>query len=125
MHRFGTLQARTGRLRAFDTQQALARACDLFWSRGYAATSVQGLVDGLGVQRGSLYAGFGDKHDLYLKAVALYARENREQLEASLRDGPVLPTLRGMLLEPSVPLPDRDALAPAGTARLPGRQHHG
>jgi len=93
--------ARTGRPRAFDTQQALARARDLFWSRGYAATSVQDLVDELGVQRGSLYAAFGDKHDLYLKSVALYARENREQLEAMLRDGPVLPALRRMLLEPS------------------------
>jgi TetR/AcrR family transcriptional regulator, transcriptional repressor for nem operon len=93
--------ARTGRPRAFDTQQALARARDVFWSRGYAATSVQDLVDELGVQRGSLYAAFGDKHDLYLKAVALYARENREQLEAILRDGPVLSALRRMLLEPS------------------------
>jgi TetR/AcrR family transcriptional repressor of nem operon len=92
---------RTGRPRAFDTQKALARARDLFWSRGYAATSVQDLVDELGVQRGSLYAAFGDKHDLYLKSVALYARENREQLEAILRDGPVLPALRRMLLEPS------------------------
>jgi len=92
---------RTGRPRAFDTQQALARARDLFWSRGYADTSVQDLVDELGVQRGSLYAAFGDKHDLYLKSVALYARENREQLEAILRDGPVLPALRRMLLDPS------------------------
>lgn len=92
---------RTGRPRAFDTRQALARARDLFWSRGYAATSVQDLVDELGVQRGSLYAAFGDKHDLYLKAVALYAEENREHLAAVLRDGPVLPALRRMLLEPS------------------------
>lgn len=92
---------RTGRPRAFDTGQALARARDLFWSRGYAATSVQDLVDELGVQRGSLYAAFGDKHDLYLKAVALYARENRESLQAVLRNGPVLPVLRRMLLDPS------------------------
>jgi TetR/AcrR family transcriptional regulator, transcriptional repressor for nem operon len=95
------LMTRTGRPRAFDTQQALARARDLFWSRGYAATSVQDLVDELGVQRGSLYAAFGDKHDLYLKAVALYDTENREHLQAILRDGPVLPALRRMLLEPS------------------------
>lgn len=93
--------ARTGRPRAFDTQEALARARDLFWSRGYAATSVQDLVDELGVRRGSLYAAFGDKHDLYLKAVELYAKENREQLEGILRADPVLPALRRMLLEPS------------------------
>ncbi len=93
--------ARTGRPRAFDIEQALARARDLFWSRGYGATSVQELVDELGVQRGSLYAAFGDKHDLYLKAVALYARENREHLEEILRADPVLPALRHMLLEPA------------------------
>jgi len=93
--------ARTGRPRAFDTQQALARARDLFWSRGYAATSVQDLVDELGVQRGSLYGAFGDKHDLYLQAVALYARENRDQLETILQADPILPALREMLLQPS------------------------
>lgn len=92
---------RTGRPRAFDPERALDRARDLFWSRGYAETSVQDLVDELGIQRGSLYAAFGDKHDLYLKAVARYARENREQCEALLREGPVLPAIRRMLLEPS------------------------
>lgn len=98
---YGEHMARTGRPRAFDPARALARARDLFWSRGYAATSVQDLVDELGVQRGSLYAAFGDKHDLYLKSVALYVRENRERLELALHEGPVLPTLRRILLEPS------------------------
>lgn len=93
--------ARTGRPRAFDTQQALTRALDVFWSRGYGGTSVQDLVDELAVQRGSLYAAFGDKHSLYLKAVELYDKRNREQLRAMLRSGPVLPVLRGMLLEPA------------------------
>jgi TetR/AcrR family transcriptional repressor of nem operon len=96
-----TAMARTGRPRAFDEKQALARARDLFWSRGYSATSVQDLVDELAVQRGSLYAAFGDKRSLYLKAVALYAQENRERLEAILRTGPVLPALRRILTEPA------------------------
>jgi TetR/AcrR family transcriptional repressor of nem operon len=91
---------RTGRPRAFDTDQALARALDVFWSRGYAGTSVQDLVDALAVQRGSLYAAFGDKHSLYLRAVELYDQRNREQLRAMLRSGPVLPVLRSMLLDP-------------------------
>jgi TetR/AcrR family transcriptional regulator, transcriptional repressor for nem operon len=91
---------RTGRPRAFDTDEALSRALDVFWSRGYAGTSIQDLVDGLGVQRGSLYAAFGDKHSLYLKAVELYARHNRDQLTTMLASGPVLPALREMLLDP-------------------------
>jgi TetR/AcrR family transcriptional regulator, transcriptional repressor for nem operon len=91
---------RTGRPREFDEQQALAQARDVFWSRGYEATSVQDLVDALAVQRGSLYAAFGDKRSLYLKAVSLYARENRAQLEAALETGPVLSVLRRMLTQP-------------------------
>ena len=43
-----SVMVRTGRPRAFDTQKALARARDVFWSRGYGATSVQDLVDELG-----------------------------------------------------------------------------
>lgn len=93
--------ARTGRPRAFDAQEALTQARDLFWTRGYANTSIQDLVDELSVQRGSLYAAFGDKHSLYLRAVDLYAREMRERLERALATGPVLPTLRRMLLEPA------------------------
>jgi TetR/AcrR family transcriptional repressor of nem operon len=91
---------RTGRPREFDEQQALAQARDVFWSRGYQATSVQDLVNALAVQRGSLYAAFGDKRSLYLKAVSLYARENRAQLAAALATGPVLPALRRMLTQP-------------------------
>lgn len=92
---------RTGRPRAFDMPQALARARDVFWSRGFGATTVQDLVDTLGVERGSIYAAFGDKRGLYLQAVALYARENRERLEMMLQTDSVLPALRRMLIEPS------------------------
>ncbi|MCZ9342618.1 TetR/AcrR family transcriptional regulator, partial [Streptomyces sp. TRM76130] len=53
--------ARTGRPREFDKDQTLTRALELFWSRGYGATSIQDLVDALGVERGSLYGAFGDK----------------------------------------------------------------
>ena len=76
--------SRTGRPRAFDETTVLARARDLFWARGYGATSVQDLVDGLSLQRGSLYGAFGDKRALYFKAVTLYVTENRQRLEAAL-----------------------------------------
>jgi TetR/AcrR family transcriptional repressor of nem operon len=92
--------ARIGRPRSFDEDEVLERARDLFWSRGYGATSVQDLVDDLAVQRASLYGAFGDKRALYLRAVSLYVQENREQLEAALRTGPVLPALRRMLAQP-------------------------
>lgn len=93
---------RTGRPREFDREEALARARDVFWTQGYANTSVQDLVDELAVQRGSLYGAFGDKHALYLEAVGLYWSENRAHLEQALQDGPVLSVLRDILLQPGL-----------------------
>ena len=91
---------RTGRPRGFDPDAALARARDVFWSRGYAATSVQDLVDALSLQRGSLYAAFGDKRALYLRAVRLYDSDNRRRLAELLDEDPVLPVLQRMLTRP-------------------------
>ncbi|MBV9793461.1 MAG: TetR/AcrR family transcriptional regulator [Actinobacteria bacterium] len=93
---------RTGRPRAFDEATVLAKARDLFWARGYGATSVQDLVDGLSLQRGSLYGAFGDKRALYLKAVTLYVTENRRRLESALDAADeVLPVLRRILATPA------------------------
>lgn len=93
---------RTGRPRAFDETTVLAGARDLFWAQGYGATSVQDLVDSLSLQRGSLYGAFGDKRALYLKAVTLYATENRRRLESALDAAQeVLPVLRRILAAPA------------------------
>jgi TetR/AcrR family transcriptional repressor of nem operon len=98
---YGGRVPRTGRPRAFDEQLAVEQARDLFWTRGYAATSIQDLVDELHVQRGSLYGAFGDKRSLYLRALALYVESNQDKLEALLATDPVLPSLRRMLVEPA------------------------
>ncbi len=103
---------RTGRPRAFDENTVLAEARDLFWARGYQATSVQDLVDGLSLQRGSLYGAFGDKRSLYLKAVTLYVTENRQRLESALDAAEeVLPVLRRILAAPAA-LTEADDQAP-------------
>jgi TetR/AcrR family transcriptional repressor of nem operon len=93
--------ARTGRPRSFDKDEKLATAMNLFWSRGYAATSVQELVDVLAIERGSLYAAFGDKRDLYLEAVRLYWRDYEVQLLAELEVRPLLEALRWVLTNPT------------------------
>lgn len=92
---------RTGRPRAFDTTAVLERARDIFWNAGYGGTSVQDLVDGLAVERGSLYAAFGDKRRLYLQAVRLYWTEYEAILMEALRTQPLLPALREVLVMPT------------------------
>jgi len=91
---------RTGRPREFDADAALEQAKDLFWTRGYAATSIPDLLETLSIQRGSLYAAFGDKQSLFLKALALYVRQSEEHLERLLAVEPVLPALRAALSDP-------------------------
>jgi TetR/AcrR family transcriptional repressor of nem operon len=61
-----------GRPREFDADAALDRATELFWQRGYEGTSVQDLVDALGINRASLYATFGDKAQLFDSVLTRY-----------------------------------------------------
>ena len=60
------------RTKDFDEQAVLQKAICLFWNKGYNGTSMQDLVEGLGISRSSLYDTFGDKHQLYLKALDAY-----------------------------------------------------
>lgn len=57
---------------SFDPEQALDRAMHLFWRDGFAQVSIQAITDALGINRPSLYATFGDKEALFLKALQAY-----------------------------------------------------
>jgi len=61
-----------GRPRAYDPEAALRRAADAFWQGGYAGTSLDDLSAATGMNRPSLRAAFGDKHTIYLRALADY-----------------------------------------------------
>ncbi len=56
----------------FDRNEVLFKAMMLFNEKGYAACSIQNLLDAMGLNPGSLYAAFGDKRALYLEALNLY-----------------------------------------------------
>ncbi len=56
----------------FNVDTALDRAMNAFWSTGYEATSTQTLLDQMGINRGSLYDTFGNKRDLFIKALGRY-----------------------------------------------------
>ncbi|MEO8039204.1 MAG: TetR family transcriptional regulator [Betaproteobacteria bacterium] len=60
------------RTKQFDKHAALDDAMELFWHRGYHATSIRDLVDRLGVNRQSLYDTYGDKDQLFKAALERY-----------------------------------------------------
>lgn len=60
------------RQKEFDQDKALDKAMTLFWHKGYEATSIQDLVDHLGIGRRSLYDTFKSKHDLFIAALDRY-----------------------------------------------------
>ena len=63
---------RRGRPRAYEPEVALARALDVFWKDGFAATSLDDLSAATGMNRPSLYGAFGDKRELYIKTYQSY-----------------------------------------------------
>ncbi|MEW2388592.1 TetR/AcrR family transcriptional regulator [Streptomyces venezuelae] len=86
------------RTKEFDPDAALQSALELFWRRGYEATSMADLVEALGIGRASIYATFGNKHELYLKALERYAESQNPRLLAELsQPGPALPAVRAVV----------------------------
>ncbi len=83
------------RPKEFDPEQTLDKAMHLFWRKGYKATSVQDLVDAMGINRFSLYDTFGDKHQLYLAALRRYDEQMvGEKLQALEHSEQGLPAIR-------------------------------
>ena len=74
--------------KSFDTERTLTKAMEAFWARGYEATSMQDLVDCMGIGRGSLYATFGDKRSLFIQALRLYDHRHRRDWTERLAELP-------------------------------------
>ncbi|MFA1550701.1 TetR/AcrR family transcriptional regulator [Actinomadura chokoriensis] len=99
-----------GRPKQFDPDVAVERAMDVFWRKGYAATTPQDLVDEIGIGKGSLYNTFGSKHALFERALARY-RDSQAAWLAELLDHPgsAKDRLRGALVAlVDLDLSDRD-----------------
>jgi TetR/AcrR family transcriptional repressor of nem operon len=88
------------RPRQFDEKNAVTSATELFWRRGYHATSVRDLGDELKLTPSSLYRTFTDKHTLFLRALDHYrateSAKTRQRLDAA--DRPVREALREWML---------------------------
>ena len=64
-----------GRPRSFDETEAVEKATQVFWSKGYDGVTIDDLVAGMGVGRPSLYAVFGDKRTIFLRVLKAYAEK--------------------------------------------------
>lgn len=97
------------RSKEFDTNLVLHKAMEIFGHYGYEGTSLQILLDGLGIARQSLYDTYGTKRDLFIKAVKHYVNEKSSAVVAYLeRTGPVKPTISAIFHEIVAALQDED-----------------
>ena len=71
-----------GRPREFDIDNALRLAIAVFRQRGYTATSIVELMEGMHLSRGSFYKAFHDKQSVFAAAYDLYAREGADRLKS-------------------------------------------
>ncbi len=72
------------RQKAFDKEEVLDKAMYLFWKKGYNGTSMQDLVDHLGISRSSMYDTFGGKHNLFLNTLSRYQSRQAHQVDQAL-----------------------------------------
>jgi TetR/AcrR family transcriptional repressor of nem operon len=76
------------RPKAFNEEEVIDKAVAVFWAKGYEATSMQDLVSAMGIQRGSLYAAFGSKQQLFLKSLQRYGEVVVKKLLEILESDP-------------------------------------
>lgn len=99
------------RPRKFDEEDALQRAMELFWKQGYHGTSMDDLVKHLSISRASLYSCFGNKEELFRRAIKRYQRQNLDMVRKFLAEQPSpwqgLRQLMKVSLQESTNDPDR------------------
>lgn len=83
----------------FDPEIALDKAMQLFWAKGYAATSLNELLETMEIGRKSLYDTFGNKRALFIKALERYSQTVVSEIFQGLNnsDRPVLDNVRAMM----------------------------
>jgi AcrR family transcriptional regulator len=83
----------TGRTRQFDVDEALGRALEVFRARGYEGATLPELTRAMGINRPSLYSAFGNKEQLFRKALDRYQKGSMSYLNEALRE----PTARAVV----------------------------
>ncbi len=83
-----------GRPREFDDTEMLRKIMALFWKAGFEGVSLSDIMNETGLKKASLYAAFGDKRSMYLKALGQYHNDIVTAAARALRDTTVAPVTR-------------------------------
>ncbi len=87
------------RPREFDREEVLDKAMQLLWERGIEATSIQDLVDHMGIGRASMYDTFGSKEALVFEAMDCYVEHMKQEVFGALEQpGPARVVIRNLFL---------------------------
>lgn len=86
------------RTKTFEPDEIADAAMKVFWQRGYAATSVQNLVEGTGLSRSSLYSTFENKQGLYQQALRRYQAVTSSNVELLASSGSAKDLIRQLLM---------------------------
>lgn len=84
------------RPQAFNNSEVLHRAMDVFWHKGYEATSLKDLLSAMGLSKSSLYSAFGGKRELFLTAFDAYRSERAREMHLILGSGPARDAIEKM-----------------------------
>jgi AcrR family transcriptional regulator len=88
-----------GRPREFDPDKALDVALHVFWRRGYEGASIADLTEAMGITKPSLYAAFGNKEELFRKALDRYVDGPGGYVQVALAKPTVREVVEHLLFE--------------------------
>lgn len=108
-----------GRPREFDVEQALDKALEVFWRQGYEGTSLSDLTEAMGISRPSLYAAFGNKEELFRRALDRYSEHGPGALQSEALNEPTARKVVERLLH-STAISLTDPCHPAGCLAVQG-----
>ena len=70
--------------KSFDEEEVIDKAMEIFWEKGYEPASMADLIEGTGINRGSLYNAFGGKEQMFIRSLLKYDHANRREVLAQL-----------------------------------------